>query len=1207
MHCLIYLIPYTFHITLYDAAFFGTLFIGFTFILLLWFTGKANRPANRFLALALAIAALWIARILAIDIQLAAYVPYWSWLPMQFSLALGPLVFFYVLKITRPAYKFLFKDMLHFSPLLMQQGALVLEIRESIRTGAATYDTLIFRQLNPVLQLLTFISVITYLYLSFKLIERFYQRLKFNEASDRYRYKLRWLHRLLAGFGLLWLLWIPYTAVDYFYYHNQSGIHAYYPLYLLLTTMMIWIAATAFLRPEVGVQVQEPLVSKPSLSGVMRQKGVWLKKAMEVKLYYQDPDLSLRSLAETLELNPNELSRIINTVFGKTFNDFINEYRIREVIRKMLDPAYDRITLLGIAMDAGFNSKSTFNRVFREMTGKSPAEYKSRLEKERPSYTLRPYSRSIAIISSHETTPMWSSEKLKRNYMFRNYLKIAWRNITGNKVYSALNIIGLAAGIAVTLLITLWAWHEYSYDRFLPNYTQLYQVKLNFDQNGDIQTQSGGCLPIAGALRSNFPEVKYVAETGWTSRHSLIVGDKKLYQQGMIVGRDFLKMFQFHLLSGNSATVLNEPSSVILTQSAAKALFGNDDPIGKVVRIDNAHDVKVAGLIENVPDNSTLQFSYLLPFSYWEQTEPWVKPARTDWTHYPFNQYVELQPGVTAEQFAPKIKNLLQGHDPIHKVEIVLQPVKNWHLYSEFKNGKVSGGFIVFVRMFCIIGALVLLIACINFVNLFTARSEKKAREVGVRKAIGSSRISLIFQFLTESVLVTFIAALFAIAIVQVSLPAFNLLTGNTLKIPYAAPLFWLLLLAFVLFTGVMAGSRPAFYLSSFNPVKVLRGALQMGKTAALPRKVLVVIQFTCSIALIIGTIIIYEQISHVKSRPTGYDADRLVMTTITPDLNRNYTALKNDLLQSGFVANVTRASSPVPVIDFQAGCNLLNWPGKNFGEPLGISYAAVSEDFFKTAGMKMAEGREFAGTPNDTLHVILNESAVKKLRLKNPLGQMLTTELSKEPVRIIGVVRNAVIGSPFSAIQPALFVYNPELTGTVIYRLKPGVNVHDAIGKLAIIFNKYNPAYPYDYQFADATYDSKFKQEQLVGKLAAVFAGLTILISCLGLFGLAAYMAEQRTKEIGIRKVLGASVSGIWLLLSKDFMVLVLIGCVIATPLAFYFMNNWLQQYDYRISIGPGVFIISGIMALIITLLTISFQAVRAALANPVKSLRSE
>ena len=1197
--------PYTFHITLYDAAFFGTIFVALTFALLLGFTKRTNRVANRILGLVLFTIVLQLVWILGIDVGLSAYITNWSWLPLQFSLALGPLIYFYVLKITRPEYKFRWKDLLHFGPLLLQQDVLGLEIKESIRTGSATYDTLIFQQLNPVLQFMAFISVITYLYWSFRLIESYYQQLKFNDASDRYRYELRWLHNLLIGFGLLWLLWIPYTAVDYFYYHNQLSIHAYYPLYLLFAIMLIWIAARAHLRTEAGTTAEAPAFLKPPLPAEMKQRGIWLKKAVQTNQYYQDPELSLSSLAEKLGLTPHELSRIINTALRKNFHDFVSEYRIAEVVHKMQDPAYDRITLLGIAYDSGFNSKSTFNRIFKEMTGKSPAEYKTDLKKELPVYKLGRHPRFATVISNRETTLVWSQQKLRRNYMFRNYLKIAWRNTIGNKVYSALNITGLAAGIAVTLLIALWARHEYSYDRFLPKYTQLYQVKLNFDQNGDIQTQSGGCLPIADALRSNFPEVKYVAETGWTSSHSLIVGDKKLYQRGMIVGSAFLKMFQFHLLSGKAATVLNDPFSIVLTQSTAKALFGNDNPIGKMVRIDNAHDVKVAGLMDNLPGNSTLQFSFLLPFSYWEQTEQWVKTARTDWTHYPFDQYVELQPGVTEEQFAPKIKNLLQGHDPIHKVEIVLQPVKNWHLYSEFKNGKASGGFIVYVRMFCVIGALVLLIACINFVNLFTARSEKKAREVGVRKAIGSNRSSLILQFLTESVLVTCIAALFAIAIVQVSLPAFNALTGNTLSIPYASPFFWVLLLVFILFTGVMAGSRPAFYLSSFNPVKVLRGALQMGKAAALPRKVLVVIQFSCSIALIIGTIIIYQQISHVKNRPSGYDADRLVMTTITPDLNRNYTALKNDLLQSGFAVNVTKSSGPVT--DFQASCNLLNWPGKNAGETNAMCYDAVSEDYFKTAGMKMVEGRDFAGTSNDTLNVILNQAAVGQLRLKAPVGQMLTTELAKEPVRIIGVVKNAIIGSPFSAIQPALFFYNPDRGGIVIYRLKPHVNVQEAIAKIAPIFKKYNPAYPYDYWFADAAYDSNFKQAQLVGKLAAVFAGLTILISCLGLFGLAAYMAEQRTKEIGIRKVLGASVGGIWLLLSRDFMLLVLIGCVIAAPLAFYFMNNWLQQYDYRISIGVSVFIISGIMALIITLFTISFQAVRAALANPVKSLRSE
>ncbi|MES2110185.1 MAG: ABC transporter permease [Bacteroidota bacterium] len=1129
-----------FHIGLYNLASLATLFVGLAFALLLVSAKRPGNAAKLFLSVALAVCVLKTS-------ELAPFL----------LLALGPLLYFYIRQLTFPDQRFQWKDMLHFSMLLVGYWM-------------------------PAWVVL--VSVVIYLYLAHRLIEEFYRKLR-PVLMDRPRFAFRRLERALLLLGLFCVASL-FNDICYF----------------AIALVLIHMAAEAILKPGNGVELAMPVADRSDA----REKGRRLKEAVAANRLYEDAELTLTSLAVKLAIHPHDLSRIINVGLEKNFSDFINEFRVREVVRKMHDPAYDRLTLRGIAYESGFNSERTFHRVFKEMTGKTPLEYKNSLGKQLPIDKLAAPPRIRPVILRPESPPIWAAAKLKRNVMIKNYLKLAWRNTIGNKVYSALNITGLAAGIAVTLLIALWAWHEYSYDRFLPNYTQLYQVKLNFDQNGDIQTQNGGCLPIAGALRSNFPEVKYVSETGWTSRHSLIVGDKKLYQRGMIVGTDFLKMFQFHLLSGNVATVLNEPFSIVLTQSTAKALFGNDDPIGKMMRIDNTHDVKVAGLMDDLPDNSTLQFSFLLPFTYWEQTELWVKSARTDWTHYPFEQYVELQPGVTEEQFAPKIKNLLQGHDPIHKVEIALQPVKNWHLYSEFKNGKASGGFIVYVHMFCIIGALVLLIACINFVNLFTARSEKKAKEVGVRKAIGSSRASLIFQFLTESVLVTFIAALFAILIVQLSLPAFNSLTGNTLKIPYAAPLFWILLLGFILFTGVMAGSRPAFYLSSFNPVKVLRGTLQVGKAAALPRKILVVIQFTCSIALIVGTIIIYQQISHVKNRPTGYDADRLVMTTIPPDLNRNYTPLKNDLLQSGFVANVTRASSPIPVIDFQAGCNLLNWPGKNAGELLGISYAAVSEGFFETTGMKMAEGREFAGTPNDTLNVILNEAAVGQLRLKKPLGQMLTTELSKGPVRIIGVAKNSVIGSPFSAIQPALFVYNPDMSGTMMYRLKHSVNVHDAIDKLAPIFKKYNPAYPYDYQFADTAYDDKFKQAQLVGKLAAVFAGLTILISCLGLFGLAAYMAEQRTKEIGIRKVLGAPVSGIWLLLSKDFMVLVLIGCVIAAPLAFYFMTGWLQQYDYRISIGPGVFM-SGIMALVITLFTISFQSVRAALADPVKSLRSE
>ena len=446
---------YTSHITLYDLAFLGTIFIGLNFTLLLWFTERTNRAANRLLGLALFTIVLRMAWMVGIDIHLATYFPRWNWLPLQFSLALGPLIYFYVLKITRPKYKLGWKDMLHFSPLLLEMAVLVLEVKESIKTGAATYDTLTFKEVNPVLQLLAVISVVAYLYMSRRLIRNFHWRLNAN-SIDRPKYQLRWLRRLLKRFGLFWLLWLPFMAVDYFYYHHQWGLHAYFPLYLLLAVMMIWIAAAAFLRSGVGVPALASTVSKPSPPAELRQKGKWLRKAMETGMFYRDPDLSLTLLAETLDIHHHELSWIINVALRKNFNDFINEYRVVDVARKMQDPAYDHLTLLGIAFESGFNSKNTFNRAFKQLTGKNPVEYKNQLKKEGPTYNLGRYPKVATIISYYEATPKWSHQKLNRNYMFKNYLKIAWRNIVKNKAHSFINISGLAVGIACSLLILLW-------------------------------------------------------------------------------------------------------------------------------------------------------------------------------------------------------------------------------------------------------------------------------------------------------------------------------------------------------------------------------------------------------------------------------------------------------------------------------------------------------------------------------------------------------------------------------------------------------------------------------------------------------------------------------------------------------------------------------------------------------------------------------
>lgn len=789
--------------------------------------------------------------------------------------------------------------------------------------------------------------------------------------------------------------------------------------------------------------------------------------------------------------------------------------------------------------------------------------------------------------------------------MWRNYLKTAWRNLLKNKVYSVINVLGLAAGMAVALLIGLWVYNEYSYDRFLPGYQQLYRVQRNYDSNGDTLTFRTISPKLAIALAHDIPEIEHVAICDWISQRGLMVGDKKLFLRGAQIGDDFLKMFRYPLIKGNSNTVFSDPYSIVLTESTAKALFGDTDPINKMVRYNNQHDLKVTGLLKDIPANSTLQFNFVVPFSYLEQVNPGMKEGFTSFGDNGFQLFVQLKPGVTLAQVAGKIRNIEhseKGSTNAMNSYITLQPLERWHLYSKYVNGQDTAGFLEYVHTFTLIGVLVLLIACINFINLTTARSEKRAREVGVRKAVGSSRKNLILQFLIESFVLTLIAFVFSVIFVQMALPAFNTLTGGQLALPFSNTGFWALLLAGVVVTALIAGSRPAFYLSSFQPVKVLKSSIGGGKTNSPFRKILVVAQFSCSIALIISTVIIYQQVQHAKSRPSGYDLNRLVMTPSSSDLVNNYTALKNELIAKGIASGVTTASSPATDVYWHS--DIGQWPGKKAGETVEMGIILVSEDYFKTMGMQMAQGRDFTGLA-DTNLVIFNEAAIARLRIKDPVNQ--TIRWGGKARQIAGVVKDALMISPFAAADPTMFVIDPGVKDHLLYRLSPGINTTDALAQLGTIFNKYNPAYPYQYEFADQGYAFKFKLEVLIGKLAALFAGLAIFISCLGLFGLAAYIAEQRTREIGIRKVLGASVSQLWLLLSKDFIILVLISCIIAAPVTYYYLHDWLQQYEYRITIRPLVFLIAAMTAIVITIITISFQAIKTALANPVKSLRTE
>lgn len=790
--------------------------------------------------------------------------------------------------------------------------------------------------------------------------------------------------------------------------------------------------------------------------------------------------------------------------------------------------------------------------------------------------------------------------------MFKNYLKTAWRSLLRNKAYSVLNILGLATGMGVALVIGLWVYYQYSYDKFLPDYKQLYQVRRNFYGNGDTVTYGGTSLKLADILRTQIPEIESVAETDGGSQHGLMAGNKRFYIKGNQVASDFLTMFLFPLLKGDAKNVLSNPYSIVLTQSTARALFGNEDPLNKTVRFDNKNDLRVTGVLKDIPPNSTLQFSYLVPFSYLESTDGFVKLARTrgfGWTS--FAVYVKLKPGISYAQVAFKIRDLQKtetDNSMSMTTNILLDPVANWHLYEHFEKGKAVGGFIEYVHLFTVTGILVLLIACINFINLTTARSAKRAKEVGVRKVIGSGRYQLIFQFLTESIVLTFISFIVSLFLVFLTLPAFNLLTGDTIEIPLTSSIFWGITLGCIVVTGLVAGSKPAFYLSSFKPAKVLKGKIYTGRASVLPRKLLVVAQFSCSIALIICTYIIYQQVQYAKDRPSGYDKNRLMITDTNGDLGSNYTAIKNELIKKGIAETVTTATAGVTTGGNHRDVD--EWPGKRPGESVDMGWIRVSDDYFKTLGMSLKEGRNF-NAPSDTANVIFNEAAANLLRLQNPLNQTITWIDTK--LRIIGIVKNTLMASPFRQAEPTIFFYDPHPQDVIMYRLSPAIKTQDAITKLTSVFNRYNPAYPYTYAFADDSYAAKFKLEVLIGKLAGLFAALAIFISCLGLFGLAAYLAEQRTKEIGIRKVLGASVPQVWLLLSKDFMMLVLISCLIASPVAFYYMHDWLQKYDYRIVISPLAFVMAAVTAILITIITISFQSVKAAIANPARSLRTE
>jgi putative ABC transport system permease protein len=1153
---------YTFHIDFYNLALLGNIFVGFAFSLMLLLAQKGNKAANRILGLILLITVSAMLRALNTDVRLS--------LP-QFSLALGPLIYFYVRSIAKPGFKFRSGDLLHFCPSLA----------EAI---AGIYNTSTLPWLNTVFQFLVFISVCGYLYAAKMLIKDFSLALKF-KGGDRYRLKLRWLGNLLTGVAFLWLLWIPFYIIAYLY-RNSHATHVFYPLYLLLAASAIATAGMVILKPEINSPADEPYFLKVSSPDEFKHKASWLKQMMKKGAYYQDQELSLTMLADKLGLTTHELSAIINTVLKKSFNDFVNEYRVADVVGKIQNPAFDQLTLEGIAYDSGFNSPSTFHRAFKQLTGKTPAAYKKQLS----SYNLTYGSGHAAVIS----------DQLTQNHMFKNYLKIAWRNTTRNKVSSLINVSGLAVGMAVAMLIGLWIWDEVSFNKFNTNYDHIIQVLANKNVGGGIATQASQPFPLSAELRSRYGSDFKAVSAAVIYEQNINYHNHAFSRIGCFAEPAMTDIMTLNMVKG-SKIAFRGPGTILINESLARAVFGDADPIGKMIKISDANLVQVGGVYQDLPLNTQLgNVEFIAPIRLL-----FNNPGdMNNWYDSSFQVFALLNERSQLSQVAHKIRNILnERRKDATKPALVLFPMQQWHLY-EFKDGVVVAARLQFVWLFGVIGLFVLLLACINFMNLSTARSEKRAKEVGIRKAIGSLRSQLVRQFLSESLLIVAVSFLFAVLLAWVSLPLFNDISGKQLHLIWNDPLVWLICVCFCLLTGLIAGSYPALYLSSFNAVKVLKGTFKAGPSAAMPRKVLVVLQFAVSTTIIIGTIVVFKQIKFAKDRPVGYNRDNLV--TIPYNAIKEYSAFRQELLNTGAVSGVTPSGNPTTGL--WSSADNLSWRGKDPNRQEVFGTVLVDPDFGSVVGWKIKEGRDFSRHfRSDSSGFLFNEAAIRQMGLKKPVGE--TIKWHGKDWKVLGVVKDMVMNSPFDPVTPVVFLMDDRERSfnVIILKLKAGMPVAGELASIEAVFKKFAPEAPFSYKFADSEYEQKFLAEERTGTLASVFAVLAIFISCLGLFGVASFVAEQRIKEIGIRKVLGASVMSIWGALSKEFVMLVAIALLIAIPFSWYLMHQWLQHYTYRTGLSWWVFALTGAGALLITLMTVSYHSIKAALTNPVKSLRSE
>jgi len=790
--------------------------------------------------------------------------------------------------------------------------------------------------------------------------------------------------------------------------------------------------------------------------------------------------------------------------------------------------------------------------------------------------------------------------------MIKNFIRATFRNFQKNKGFSFLNIFGLAIGIACAALIFLWVEDEVNFDSNNAKKDRLFVVRENQKYDTYTFTHSSTPGPLGPAILAELPGIANTCRTSEGPSTLLFSqGDKSVYASGKYVEKSIFSLFTLPFVQGNASSALNQRYSVVITEKAAKKFFGNgQNLIGKTLRVDNKQDYIISGVLKDLPANASMQFEWLMPFEIYWDNSPWLHY----WGNNSLSTYVELKPGVNAESVNKQLYSYIQKHEPKGISHLFLFSMNDWRLYYDFKDGRKTGnGRIEYVHLFSIVAWIILFIACINFMNLATARSEKRAREVGVRKVLGAGKKSLIAQFIGEAVFMALVSGFIAVILLALALPAFNTLVEKQLSIGFNNPYHIAALFIIAIICGVVAGSYPSLYLSSFKPVSVLKGIKLKDSSAAYVRKGLVVLQFTASIVLIIATVIVYQQIQHVKSRNLGFNKNNLVEIDLQGDLAKHYYAARQDMMNTGLVENAALADHGI----IYGGNNTdgMTWEGKPAGSKVLISQRYVTPEFFATSDLKILEGRNLVvrdtGRP---VHAVITQSMEKLMGKGSALGKTMHYEGDTTVVTIVGVVNDYVYGNMYGKPDPVMFMVASPQNNTVMYvRLKPGTDLHKTLAVIQSVVKKYNPVYPFDYRFVDDQFNQMFQAEALASKLSRVFAALAIVISCLGLFGLAAYTAERRTKEIGIRKVLGASVTGITTLLSKDFLQLVIISCLISFPIAYAGMNKWLKGYEYHISIQWWVFAAAAIAAIIIAVATVSFQSIKAALANPVKSLRSE